>query len=269
MRAAERGTGAGGFSPVDPYALARNEAKAGELKRFYTTVSIDERPEGFALLLDGREARTPARRPLVVPTRQAAALLKAEWDAQGEVVRPGTMPAVRLANSVIDGVAGAADPVRDEVVRYAGSDLLCYRAAGPAELVALQAAGWDPVLAWARDALGADLVLAEGVMHVGQPDAALEALARTVANAVGQGPAAAFRLGALHTMTTLTGSALLALAVLCGRLAPAQSWALAHLDEDFQIERWGEDAEAAARRAHRWREMDAAAQLAAAVTTTG
>ena len=257
--------GPGGFTPVDPYALARAEAKATELKRFFKDASVAERPDGFALLLDGREARTPARRPIVVPTAAAASLLAAEWDAQGEVIRPGTMPAMRLANSVIDGVAQSPGPVLDEVVRYAGSDLLCYRAEAPEELAARQAAAWDPVLAWARDAFGARFTLAAGVMHVAQPEAAVAAVRRAVEQAVGQGAAAPFRLGALHMTTTLTGSALLALAVLAGRLPAAEAWAATHVDEDYQIERWGDDEEAAMRRERRWADMQAADALAAAV----
>lgn len=249
------------FVPVDPYALARNEARASQLKRFYKDVAILPREGGFVLMLDGREARTPARAPLRLPALAAAELLAAEWTGQGEVIEPSTMPATRLVNSVIDGVAQSMEAVTAEIVRYAGTDLLCYRAEQPAELVARQAEAWDPVLAWAREAWQARLALGEGVMHVAQPPEAIEALGRAVAIGVGEGAGAPFRLGALHVMTTLTGSALLGLAVLHGHSAADEAWAKAHVDEDFQIARWGEDAEAAVRRDRRWHDMRAAAEL--------
>lgn len=251
------------FVPVDPYALARNEARASQLKRFYKEATILPRDGGFVLMLDGREARTPARAPLSLPTLAAAELLAAEWNRQGDIIEPSTMPATRLVNSVIDGVAHSMEAVTAEMVRYAGTDLLCYRAEEPADLVARQAEAWDPVLAWAREAWQARLSLGEGVMHVAQPPQAIEALGRAVAVGVGEGAGAPFRLGALHLMTTLTGSALLGLAVLHGHSATADAWAKAHVDEDFQIARWGEDAEAAVRRERRWHDMRAAGELAA------
>lgn len=249
------------FVPVDPYALARNEARASQLKRFYKDVAILPRDGGFVLMLDGREARTPARAPLQLPGLGAAELVAAEWNGQGDLIEPSTMPTTRLVNSVIDGVEKAMGPVTDEIVRYAGTDLLCYRADKPAELVALQAEAWDPVLAWARDALQARFFLGEGVMHVAQPAHAVAAIGRAVASGIGQGAGAPFRLGALHLMTTMTGSALLGLAVLHDHIPAADAWAKAHVDEDFQIARWGEDAEAAVRRDRRWHDIRAAAAL--------
>lgn len=253
------------FTPVNPYALARNEATAAQIKRFFTEATAEPADNGFQIRFDGREARTPARAPIVLPTEAAAGIVAAEWNAQGQIVQPGEMPAVRLVNSVIDGVTRSMAEVQAEVVKFAGTDLLCYRADAPDELVAIQQAAWDPVLAWARDELGARFYLAEGIMHVAQPAHALEAMDRAVTAALGQGPGAPFRLGALHVMTTLTGSALLGLATLMQAMAPAEAWAKAHVDEDFQISRWGEDAEAAERRARRWREMETAARLASAI----
>lgn len=256
------GEGEAPFVPVDPYALARSEARASQLKRFYEAVTVVPRDGGFALMLDGREARTPARSPLSLPSRAAAELVAAEWDGQGAIIEPGTMPATRLVNSVIDGVARSMEAVTEEVVRYAGTDLLCYRVDEPAELVALQAEAWDPVLAWVREAWQARLYLGQGVMHVAQPPHAMAAIGRAVAAGVGEGAGAPFRLGALHVMTTLTGSALLGLAVLHGASDAAEAWAKAHTDEDFQIARWGQDDEAAIRRERRWHDMRAAADLA-------
>ena len=167
------------------------------------------------------------------------------------------MPLTRLVNSALDGVANEMEAVTDEIAKYAGSDLLCYRTGDPARLAALQTAEWDPLIDWAREALGARFNLAEGVMFVDQPD---ETKARLRSH-VGE-ERSAVKLAALHVMTTLTGSVLLALAVQQGRLTPEEAWALAHLDEDFQMEVWGQDEEALARRAARWREMQAAAMLA-------
>ncbi|CAH1666735.1 ATP12 family chaperone protein [Chelatococcus asaccharovorans] len=225
-------------------------------KRFYTLAGVETRPDGFALVLDGRGARTPGRRPLVLPTQVLAEAVAAEWEAQEGVIDPRRMPLTRLANSAIDGVADNGEAVAAEVIRYAGSDLLCYRADHPEKLVTRQAALWDPVLAWAREELGARFILAAGVMHVTQPDAALEAVAARV-----ERYSAPFSLAALNVMTTLTGSVLLALAVAEGHLSPAEAWAAAHVDEDFQIAAWGEDEEASARRAARWHDFAAAARL--------
>jgi chaperone required for assembly of F1-ATPase len=199
--------------------------------------------------------RTPAERPFAVPTRALAEAIAGEWKAQGERIDPATMPLTRLANSALDGVAGREIDVRAEIVEYAGSDLLCYRASEPAGLVERQALLWDPVLAWARDALGARFQVATGLMPVAQSERARS----TIAGALGG--LDAFNLAALHVMTTLTGSALLALAHARGRLTVDGAWAAAHVDEDWQISQWGEDAEAAARRRRRWAEMQAASRV--------
>jgi chaperone required for assembly of F1-ATPase len=169
------------------------------------------------------------------------------------------MPLTRLLNSAIDGVAQTMDETRADIARYAGSDLLCYRADAPEALAERQRLAFDPVLAWAAEALGARFNLAAGVIHVAQPPEALAAV-RSALDAVDD-PAA---LAALSVITTLTGSALLALAAHRCFLTPAEAWAAAHVDEDFQSERWGVDEEARARRAARWREMEAAAEVLAA-----
>ncbi len=230
-------------------------------KRFYARATAEERDGAFALLLDGRGAKTPAKRPLVLPSRPAAQMLAEEWNAQVEVIDPARMPLTRMSNTAIDGVAEQMAAVADEVKTYLGSDLLAYRAADPAPLVAAQAKAWDPVLDWARDGFGARFILAGGVTFVAQPPATLAAMGDLVDEIVGQGAGAPFRLAALNVMTTLTGSALLALAVMHGRLTPDAAWAAAHVDELFQESQWGSDAEAIERRGRRWADMEAAATL--------
>jgi chaperone required for assembly of F1-ATPase len=245
----------------DPVRAARDPARPLP-KRFYKAASVAEAEGGFAVLLDGRPVNTPARRRVIVPWRALAEALAREWAAQGEAIDPATMPLTKIVNSALDGVADHMAEVEAEVVRYAGSDLICYRAGEPESLVAAQSAAWDPILAFARDRLGARLALAEGVMFAAQPEAALAALAAAVRAYVGEGPGAALRLVALQVMTTLTGSLSLALAKALNEIDLATAWRAAHIDEDFQMRAWGEDAEALARRESRLREMTAAAFIA-------
>ena len=146
----------------DPMTAARALMRPEAPRRFYAEASHAPRDGAHALLLDGRPARTPARRPLALPTAAAAALVAAEWAAQGERIDPGAMPVTRIANTALDGVADDPAAARDAVAAYAGSDLVCYRAGAPEGLVAAQARHWDPVLAFARERLGARLVLGEG-----------------------------------------------------------------------------------------------------------
>ena len=239
---------------LDPRAIMQRAMATPLPKRFYTAATVEARDGAHVVLLDGRPARTPQRNLLALPTAHAGLALAAEWNAQGETIDPAAMPLTRIVNSALDGVAGEMEAVRAEIVKYSGSDLVCYRADEPAVLAAMQAAAWDPVLAWARDALGARFTLGFGVIHVMQPEAARAAVAAEVSRFATPIP-----LAALNVMTTLTGSALLALGVARGRLAAQEAWAAAHVDEDFQASRWGADEEAALRRANRWREMDAAA----------
>jgi len=239
----------------------RAAAPRPQAKRFYKTATVGPAlgPGGaqhvFAILLDGKPVRTPAKAVLALPTRALAEAVAAEWAAQGVNIEPAAMPLTRLANSAIDGVAAGMAQVRADIVTYAASDLLCYRATEPSDLVHRQAELWDPVLAWSREVLGAGFVVAEGLMPVAQSQASRAAVARAL-----QG-FDAFALAALHVMTTLTGSALLALTHARGALTAEAAWAAAHVDEDWQIGRWGEDAEAAARRRRRWTEMHAASRM--------
>lgn len=236
----------------DSYSAAKPAAR--ELpKRFYKAAQVAEIESGFAVHLDGRAVRTPARNPLAVRTQALAAALAGEWDRQSERIDPQTMPLNRLVNSALDGVASQMEAVREEIVKYSGTDLVCYRADGPDRLVARQTELWDPVIAWARRDLDSRFVLAQGVMFVQQDPSALEGVRRAL------GDLDAVSLAAANVMTTLTGSALLAVAFLRGRLDAERAWMLAHVDEDWNIELWGEDEEAAVRRANRWAEMQAAA----------
>ena len=224
-------------------------------KRFYTKVAIRDEGGGASLLLDGKPVRTPGKAPLVLPNRKLAEAVAEEWRAQGERIDPTTMPLTKLANSAIDGVRGREEAVVDDIMAHAGSDLLCYRAEGPDGLVAAQGGHWDPVLAWAKSALQAPLVLRQGIARVAQPDSSLARIKQELKGLD------AFSLAALHVMTQLTGSALLALAVALRRLTPEEAWKAAHVDEDWQISQWGEDADAAARRKNRRCDFDASARL--------
>ncbi len=242
----------------DPAKSARTAAKPALPKRFYEKAGFRETDHGFQLTLDGRPARTPARKPLVLPTQALAARVAAEWDEQGETIDPAQMPLTRLVNSAIDGVADRREAVASDLCAYAGTDLVAYRAGDPPRLVAAQSAAWDPIVEWAREALGVRLILSEGVRHVDQPATTISALHEAV-NRIDD----PFRLAALHAMTTLTGSLLIALAVLDRHLTPDEAWDAAHVDETFQASVWGADAEAKTRLDARKREFEAAASLAA------
>jgi chaperone required for assembly of F1-ATPase len=224
-------------------------------KRFYKEVKRVPRADGsgFEIQLDGRPLRTPLKRILVIPDAHFADLVLSEWRAQSAVIDPASMPATRLANSAVDTVADNRDAVAAEVVAYAGSDLLCYRASGPATLVARQNEIWDPVLQAVEAAIGARFIRAEGVMHADQPPLVSERVARAIANLPD------LQLAALQLVTTLTGSASLAIALAKRILTADEVWAAAHLDEDWQIAQWGHDEEADARRAIRERDYRAAA----------
>ncbi|WP_026381027.1 ATP12 family chaperone protein [Afifella pfennigii] len=222
-------------------------------KRFYKRAEAVETPYGFELRLDGRAARTPAKRPLAVPHSGLGEELAGEWNAQGERIDPATMPLTRLANVAIDGVADEMEAVRGEIAAYAGTDLVFYRAGEPEELVERQRRAWDPVLDWARERFDTPFVLVEGVMPVEQPQETRAAVSGALA-AYGE----PFGLAALHTATTLTGSALIGLALAEGALSPDAAWAAAHVDEDFNISQWGEDFEARQRREARQKEFNAA-----------
>jgi chaperone required for assembly of F1-ATPase len=212
--------------------------------------------DGYAVRLDDKPVRTPARRALAAPTLALAEAIAAEWQAQKDVIDPAKMPLTRLANAIIDGVADAPLPVAEEIGKYLASDLLFYRATSPQGLVERQAHHWDPILDWARQAFGADFKLGEGVVHVAQPQAALAAAGAAI-------PEDPWRLGAVHSITTLSGSALIALAMARGAVTPDAAWQAAHVDEDWNMAQWGRDDMAMARRDFRLAEFQAAATVLA------
>lgn len=244
--------------PLDPMEAARRNARPNLRKRFYERAHVGEveGEGGYPVLLDGRPVRTPARRPLGAPTKALAQAIADEWNAQQNVIDPARMPLTRLANVVIDAVEAKVAPVTDEIAAYLGTDLVCYRAETPQGLVDKQAQAWDRVLDFARQSLGARFVQVAGVMHAAQPPEALSAARAAI-------PADIWRLGAVSSITTLTGSALLALAIAQGALDADTVWAAAHVDEDWQMSQWGEDALALERRAFRRAEFDAAATVLA------
>jgi chaperone required for assembly of F1-ATPase len=239
---------------ANPMQAARRGARPVLRRRFYENATVTATPDGHAVQLDGKPLHTPARRPLAAPTPALAQALAAEWNAQTEVVDPAKMPLTRLANSIIDGVAQTAQPVADEIKKYLASDLLFYRAGEPQGLVERQARHWDPILQWAAETLGAKFYLGEGVVHVAQPESALEKVRAAV-------PDDPWRLGAAHIVTTLTGSALIALAMARGALSTEAAWQAANVDEDWNMERWGRDEMAMQRYDFRLAEFQVAAAV--------
>ncbi|HXB77727.1 MAG TPA: ATP12 family protein [Bradyrhizobium sp.] len=243
-----------GQPAADPLEAARRSARMPQRKRFYANAAIAEGEGGFSITLDGKPIKTPAGRLLIVPARAIAEMIATEWNAQGEIIDPVSMPATRFANSVVQGVVGKVGAVADDVAKYLGSDLLFYRAGHPEALVAREAEHWDPILFWAADSLGAHFMLCEGIMHVRQSDKAIAAARATL-------PSDPWAIAALHVITTLTGSALLAFALFHGVIPEEKAWAAAHVEEDWNAEKWGVDEELAARRAARLVDFTAAVRI--------
>lgn len=209
-------------------------------KRFWAATHVIPTEGGYTVHLDQRPIKTPTKAPLIVPTQAMAAAIAAEWDAQEGQIDPRNMPVTRSANAAIDKVATQHAEVAQMIADYGDADLLCYRAPSPAELVARQAAFWDPLLDWAADALGARLQISSGVMHSPQDPAALQRLAAKV-HAMD-----AFELAAFHDLVSLSGSLILGFAARMDHLPVDEIWQLSRLDEEWQAEQWGEDDEAAA-----------------------
>jgi chaperone required for assembly of F1-ATPase len=248
--------------PLDPIEAARRAVRPRLRNRFYKRAHVGEPAAngGFPILLDNRPVKTPARRDLAAPTRALAEELAREWQAQTELIDPARMPLARLANAAIDGVADAPEAVAAAVAKYLSSDLVFYRADAPAGLVARQARHWDPLLAFARDELDARFIAVEGIVFAEQPPEAVAA-ARRYVPAGTRGANDIWRLAATSSITTLTGSALIALALAHGALDVDAAWAAAHVDEDWQMEQWGRDQIALDALAFRHSEMQAAATV--------
>lgn len=219
-------------------------------KRFYKLVAALPQDGGFAIQLDGKTVKTPSRQPLMVPGERLAAAIVEEWQAQGEYINPRRMWHTKLANTALDLVLPRRDAVINDIVTFAQSDLLCYRAEGPQALVARQAKIWDGLLAWLTQATGARLKVATGIVHVAQEPEALEAIRKAVDGFD------AFELTGLHNVVTLTGSAVIGLALLKGQIDAAAAFEAAHLDEFWQMELCGADEEEAARLALRKSELE-------------
>jgi chaperone required for assembly of F1-ATPase len=247
-----------GKTVFDPVRQAQQAMKPVLPKRFYKTAEAVEAEGGFAVHLDGRTARTPARNRLILPTIDLARQVAAEWAAQGDHIDPMAMPVTRIVNPAIDSVSSMMAEVRADIAAYAGSDMLCYRALEPQKLVARQDEAWNPVLARVEAETGARFILAQGVVHRAQSAASLARYAAALERATPD----PFTLSATHVMTTLTGSALLALAVTAAWLDAEAAWTGAHVDEDWTNDHWGKDVEAMTRRAKRRTEFEAAADVA-------
>jgi len=225
------------------------------MKRVYKQAAARAAEGGWGVALDGRPMRTPAKHELIVPSAALAEAVAAEWDAQQDEIRPATMPLTRLAATAIDRTRTQRELVAAETANYAGTDLVCYRADHPPALIARQHAGWQPLIDWAMQRYDAALAVTSGIVPQPQSPAALKAFAAAVAAQDD------FRLTALHAMTTACGSLVIALALIEGRLDAAAAFAVSQLDETFQIEAWGEDAEAAARRRGLAEDIEAAARF--------
>jgi chaperone required for assembly of F1-ATPase len=228
------------------------------MKRFYKSVGVDHAPECFRILLDGEPVETPGRRTLLLPTQALALAIAEEWHGQGEEIIPISMPMLRMANTALDGVSQTRDAVIAAILRFGEYELLCYRAESPAELAALQAAEWAPLLEWVYAHYGVRLLTSSGVAYIEQPPETLTRLGAAVAAYDD------FALAALHVTASITGSLVLALALAEGAINPAQAFQLSRIDETYQTGLWGEDAEAAARAKALAREMDVAAAFLAA-----
>jgi chaperone required for assembly of F1-ATPase len=222
------------------------------MKRFYQRAALSPEEGGVAILLDDRPVRTPGRNLLRVPTEELAEEIAAEWNAQGEKIDPRSMPLTGLANAAIDRVAPDPAGFARGLAEYGESDLLCYRADGPASLVERQQRLWDPLLDWARSRYEIQLETTAGVIHRRQPARSVERLGRAVA------ARGAFQLAGLAPLVTISGSLVIALALAEGSIGLPAAWEAARLDEDWQAEQWGEDPLAADALENRRREFAAA-----------
>jgi chaperone required for assembly of F1-ATPase len=224
-------------------------------KRFWTETRAVEQSVGFSVELDGRAIKTPGKLPLIVPTRALVDMIVAEWDGQGEKIDPSTMPATRASNSAIDTVSVHFDTVVDQLTEYVGSDLLCYRADNPVELIAKQALVWDPLLDWFSNIFGTSLAVTTGIIPIAQDPTCLEAVRTRLSSLT------SFELTGMHDLITISGSAVIALAVEANHLKVSEGWAASRVDEDWQIQLWGEDDEANATAALKKADFEFAKQM--------
>ncbi|CAM1645330.1 ATP12 family chaperone protein [Bartonella apis] len=245
---------------ADPVKQAQILSKRELPKRFYKEAFVKEVGGEFSVVLDGKTVKTPARHKLVLPNRALAEIVAHEFSSQRQTIDPAKMPVTRLVNSILDGVVDNMDVVRHDILEFAGNDMLFYRADSPKELVERQHHHWDPVLDWIRKDYGARFMLTEGVMFVKQPDDSISTIGEVL-----EAIESPYVLAALHSITTLCGSALIALSVWKGKISLTEAWEIAHLDEDWTIEHWGEDAEAKEKRAYHQAEYEAAAATIAAI----
>jgi chaperone required for assembly of F1-ATPase len=232
--------------------LSRDRIHRPLPKRFYKSVAVTGQ---FGIVLDGRSVKTPLKAPLVLPNRALAEAVAAEWDAQIEVINPHAMPLTKLANTAVDRAVAERLKISAEILEFAGSDMVCYRAESPEGLVLHQTTHWDPIIAWARSDLNAGFETVSTITHKIQPSAALQALEAHITTLD------PFSFVVIHNLTTLTGSALLAAMVAAGKIPADGAWQAANVDEDWQIGTWGEDPEAATRRAGRFKEFSACVKV--------
>jgi chaperone required for assembly of F1-ATPase len=229
------------------------------VKRFYRQVEVASEGDGHRVLLDGRPLRTPAKRVLTLPAAALAAAIATEWRDQGETIQPATMPLTRLASTAQDRLPDLRPAAIAELTDYAGTDLLCYRAAAPLELVERQGQAWQPLLDWAASTYGARLSVTTSILPVEQPSGAVQSLQAAV-EALDDWP-----LVGLHAATTALGSLILGLALAAGRIDAEHALGASLLDELFEIERWGEDVETSRRHAALRRDVEAAATFLGAL----
>ena len=224
-------------------------------KRFYDKVTVEAEDDHFVILLDARAVHTPQQDKVILPTRPLADAVADEWRQQEKHVDPHTMPLTKLCNSVLDGVIPRRNDVIADIAKYAGHDAICYRAQSTDGLCERQSEAWDPILDWAHSKFKVKWTTTAGVMPITQPTSCVGAIEEALREVN------SFQLAAVHELATITGSTLLAMAYRYGVLEFDGLWRAAHIDEDFQIERWGEDAEAQQRRQKRLAEAHAADRL--------
>lgn len=225
------------------------------MKRFWERAQAVERDGGWGVDLDGRPLRTPARKPLTVPTKALAEAIAAEWNAVEDKIEPGAMPLTGLANAAVDRVATDKEAFAQGIARYGEADLACYRAEGPSALVDRQAESWDALLGWGRRRFDVDFCTTSGIVHVDQPAATVDRLTHAV---TALDP---FPLAGLSPLVTIGGSLLAALGVLEGAFTPEQAWRTVTVDDRWQLEQWGSDEEAEAALDSRRRDFMAAARF--------